>query len=96
MGTSKPSRLDGLRARLASLRERHGSLDTEIEQEQKRPAPNPMRLRLLKSRKLILRDEMTYYEGVLRTLQTGGSIPAGTAEGRGSCLHFRITNAPRN
>lgn len=72
MNISKPSRLFSIEARIAALRDRHAALDSQIDDEQNRPAPNGLRLRLLKNRKLILKDEMSYYEGVLRTLRNDG------------------------
>ncbi|MBV2361309.1 YdcH family protein [Thalassococcus sp. CAU 1522] len=57
-----------IEARIDALRSRHGDLDARIRSEQLRPLPNAAHLRHLKSRKLKLKDEMTYYEGVLRTL----------------------------
>lgn len=67
-------------ARIAALRARHADLDAEIEVEHNRPLPSATRLRSLKSRKLLLKDEMTYYDGVLRTLSSlNGSEPRGAA-----------------
>lgn len=60
-----------LEARIEALRSRHAELDTHIRAEQLRPLPSVSRLRLLKRRKLMLKDEMTYYDGVLRTLTQG-------------------------
>lgn len=57
-----------LEARIDALRNRHAKLDAQIRDEQTRPLPNMARLRGLKGRKLVLKDEMAYYDGVLRTL----------------------------
>lgn len=57
-------------ARIAALRMRHADLEAQIDSEHSRPLPSAGRLRALKSRKLMLKDEMTYYDGVLRTLSS--------------------------
>ncbi len=67
---------DSLQARIAALRSRHAEVDAQIHAEQARPLPGMARLRLLKRRKLMLKDEMTYYEGVLRTLEAGLQVRA--------------------
>ena len=69
MTQTHPDRVFSLKARISALRDRHRQIDTQIESEQARPAPSALRLRTLKNRKLMLKDEMTYYEGVLRTLR---------------------------
>lgn len=68
---------DALSARIDALRTRHAKLETAIEDEQTRPLPNATRLRHLKSQKLMLKDEMAYYDGVMRTL-------SGFGDGRGT------------
>lgn len=73
MGTQSHSRMHSLVARIDSLRDRHKALETQIEDEQKLSSPNWMRLRLLKTRKLILKDELSYYQGVLDALK-GGNV----------------------
>ena len=55
-------------ARIEALKARHAALDERIREEQNRPLPSVSRLRMLKRNKLILKDEMTYYDGVLRTV----------------------------
>ena len=64
--TSK--RTESLSARITALKDRHAELDERIHEEQSRPLPSVSRLRLLKRRKLMLKDEMSYYDGVLRTV----------------------------
>ncbi|KHQ52283.1 YdcH family protein [Mameliella alba] len=59
-----------LEARVQALRSRHAALEQDIEAEQRRPLPSMSRLRVLKSRKLMLKDEMTYYSGLLQTLSS--------------------------
>jgi hypothetical protein len=57
-----------LHARIEALKMRHAALDERIRDEQNRPLPSVSRLRMLKRHKLSLKDEMTYYDGVLRTV----------------------------
>ncbi|SMX36692.1 YdcH family protein [Maliponia aquimaris] len=57
-----------VQARIAALRTRHADLEAQIDNEHGRPLPSAGRLRALKARKLMLKDEMAYYDGVLRTL----------------------------
>ena len=79
MGTQPQSRVQSLVARIDSLRDRHNALDRQIEDEQKLSSPNWMRLRLLKTRKLILKDELSYYQGVLDALNGGHAQNAQSA-----------------
>jgi hypothetical protein len=51
--------------RLNALRRQHRSLETQIEEEEKRPAPDAMHVRTLKKFKLRLRDEINRIEGAL-------------------------------
>lgn len=67
-----------LQARMTAIRGRHTKLEQEIEDEQRRPLPSMTRLRALKKRKLMLKDEMTYYDGVTQTLS---SMHRGTPKG---------------
>ncbi|NDW47579.1 YdcH family protein [Ruegeria sp. PrR005] len=53
---------------MAVLRERRAELKQRILQELKRPAPCAQTLRMLKRRKLTLKDELARHEGLLRTL----------------------------
>lgn len=59
-----------LEARVQALRNRHAALEQDIKSEQRRPLPSMSRLRALKSRKLMLKDEMTYYSGLMDTLSS--------------------------
>lgn len=79
MGTQARSRVQSLNARIDSLRDRHRALEEQVKSEEKTASPNWMRLRLLKTRKLILKDELSYYQGVLDTLQNGSSQQAQSA-----------------
>ena len=56
-------------ARIAALKARKDRLDSEIDDEHARPAPDQLHLRRLKARRLAIRDEMTRYNGLLRTLK---------------------------
>ena len=67
-----------LEARISALRNRHAELEAHIAQEQTRPLPSMTRLRTLKTRKLMLKDEMSYYDGVLQTLS---SFPQSAPQG---------------
>lgn len=44
--------------RLEALRRRHASLEQMISEEQRRPARSDLRVRILKSQKLKLKDEI--------------------------------------
>lgn len=69
-----------IEARVKALETRHARLEQEIQTEQRRPLPSMSRLRALKSRKLMLKDEMAYYGGVLQTLASmDGRNPQGAA-----------------
>jgi hypothetical protein len=48
-----------IQGRIEELSHRHERLDQEIEQEQKRPAANDVRLHDLKRRKLKIKEELT-------------------------------------
>ena len=61
-----------LSAGIVALRPRHADLEARIHAEQTRPLPSVSRLRLLKAHKLKLKDEMAYYDGVMRTLSSLG------------------------
>lgn len=66
-------RVFSIKARVANLRHRHHEVKTKIAEELKRPAPCSMALQSLKRRRLQIKDEITRYDGVLRTL--GASAP---------------------
>lgn len=73
------SRMASLSARIDALYHRKRQLDDKIAAEQARPAPDTLRLRQLKARKLFLRDQMARYEGVIRTLKPlAGHVAART------------------
>ncbi len=58
-----------LKLRMAVLKERRAELKQRILTELKRPAPCAQTLRMLKRRKLTLKDELARHEGLLRTLE---------------------------
>ncbi len=62
-------RTASLSAHVKALRTRHRLLDGRIEEEQRRPAPDHAKLRWLKARRLVIRDQLARYEGILRTLK---------------------------
>ncbi len=47
-----------LQARIDSLKQRHGALDSRIQEEDHRPRPDPDALMRLKGEKLKVKDEM--------------------------------------
>lgn len=51
--------------RLNALRRQHQSLESQILEEEKRPAPDAMHVRTLKKFKLRLRDEISRIETTL-------------------------------
>ncbi|HEX6859533.1 MAG TPA: DUF465 domain-containing protein [Caulobacteraceae bacterium] len=56
---------DGLRTRLAVLREEHQDLDDSIEALAARPLPDQLQIARLKRRKLALKDEISKLEDQL-------------------------------
>ena len=62
-------RTASLSAHVKALKSRHRKLDGEIMEEQRRPAPDHVKLRWLKARRLVIRDQLARYEGILRTLK---------------------------
>ncbi|MCM2561052.1 DUF465 domain-containing protein [Lutimaribacter sp. EGI FJ00015] len=62
-------RVASISARVAALNRRKADLEEEIAAEELRPAPDGLRLRQLKARKLRIRDQLARYDGVLRTLK---------------------------
>ncbi len=62
-------RVASLSARVTALQSRKARLEGEIAAEETRPAPDTLRLRQLKARKLQIRDQLAHYEGVMRTLK---------------------------
>ncbi len=55
-----------LAGRFQSLRRKHMKLETQIEQEAARPAPDSLRLRTLKTLKLRTRDQMQRIKAMLQ------------------------------
>ena len=55
-----------LAGRFQSLRRKHQKLETEIEQEAARPAPDSLRLRALRALKLKTRNQMDRIHAMLR------------------------------
>jgi hypothetical protein len=65
-----------LEAHIAALQGRHHDLEERIAREQRRPAPDASLLQTLKRRKLLIKDDMTRFEGVLRSLRPRGQAQA--------------------
>ena len=57
---------------LKSLRHRRASIQARIEEEQARPAPDHLRLSVLKKLRLRFREQIEFIE---RTSRTGRSVP---------------------
>ena len=57
-----------LKARIGALRSQHTRIEATIGEEMKRPAPDSMRVALLKRLKLKTKDEIQMTLGLLRTL----------------------------
>ena len=60
-----------LKSRIEALRSRHGKLESRIEVEHRRPLPDTSVLQRLKREKLRLKDEISRYDGLARTLARG-------------------------
>jgi hypothetical protein len=60
---------ESLAAHVEMIRRRHRAIDSFVEFEQRRPAPDAAVLRSLKRERLRLRDELSSYEGLLRVLE---------------------------
>ena len=69
MKSSIIERTASLSAHIKALRTRHRKLDGEITEEQRRPAPDHAKLRWLKARRLLIRDQLARHEEILRTLK---------------------------
>lgn len=63
-------RVASLASHVSSLRTRHRKLDSEIGEEHSRPAPDDLKLRWLKTRRLMLRDQLQHYEKTLKSLKS--------------------------
>ena len=57
-----------IKARIGALRSRHTALDSSLESELGRPAPDSERVQMLKRMKLRTKDEIQAALGLLRTL----------------------------
>ncbi|EFO29674.1 conserved hypothetical protein [Roseibium sp. TrichSKD4] len=60
--------------RLKALRSQHKNLDSEIRQEEKRPAPDHLHIRTLKKFKLRLREEISRLERTLNRRPTHAAV----------------------
>ena len=58
MSPDEPANDEGLRARIAILRQEHHDLDTAVEALLRLPNPDHLQLARLKKKKLLLRDEI--------------------------------------
>jgi len=68
----KPSsriKLFSTEVRIKHLRDRHQDVKAKIVDELKRPAPCSIALQQLKRRRLIIKDQIARYDGLLRTLR---------------------------
>lgn len=65
---NRPNAVTSLKGRVQALRRRHSELQQRIDSELSRPAPDSTILKRLKRRKLLIKDEMRRYDGVLRGL----------------------------
>lgn len=63
------SRAKSISARVSALKRRKSQLEDKISAEQARPAPDHLRLRRLKSRKLVIKDQVARYDSLLRSLK---------------------------
>ena len=59
-----------LLARLQMLREQHRDLDSAVEALEAAGSTDLLQIKRLKKRKLMLKDEMTYYSGLMDTLSS--------------------------
>ncbi len=62
-------------SRIEALLRRHRRLDERVAAEHGRPQPDAMVLQMLKREKLRLKDELTRYEGLMRTLARRRATP---------------------
>lgn len=78
---TRPNALASLRNRVKALRMRHGELQERIDSELNRPAPDSAILGRLKRRKLLIKDELQRYDGVLSSLgrRLGSNASGGKA-----------------
>jgi hypothetical protein len=62
MSNDPPANDEGLRARIAELRQEHLDLDAAVDALAAMPRPDQLQIARLKKKKLILRDEITRLE----------------------------------
>jgi hypothetical protein len=65
MSNDEPANDEGLRARIAELRQEHQDLDDAVDVLATLPQPDQLQIARLKKKKLILRDEITRLEDQL-------------------------------
>ncbi|MDB5453912.1 MAG: hypothetical protein JWO33_2490 [Caulobacteraceae bacterium] len=65
MSNDEPANDEGLRARIAELRQEHQDLDDAVDVLTTLPQPDQLQIARLKKKKLILRDEITRLEDQL-------------------------------
>jgi hypothetical protein len=65
MSNDPPANDEGLRARIAELRQEHQDLDDAVDALAVLPQPDQLQIARLKKKKLILRDEITRLEDQL-------------------------------
>ena len=65
MTTDPPANDEGLRSRIAELRQEHQDLDDAVNALAAGPRPDQLQIARLKKKKLILRDEITRLEDQL-------------------------------
>ncbi|MFW2544815.1 YdcH family protein [Primorskyibacter sp. 2E107] len=67
MKKTSTGKLHSIKARVANLHRRRHDLAIRIDDEQQRPIPCSMALRELKRQRLLLKDQITRYNAVLRS-----------------------------
>ena len=65
MSNDTPADDEGLRARIAELRQEHQDLDDAVDALSARPSPDRLQIARLKKKKLVLRDEISRLEDQL-------------------------------
>jgi hypothetical protein len=65
MSSDPPANDEGLRARIAELRQEHQDLDDAVDALAIMPQPDQLQIARLKKKKLIMRDEITRLEDQL-------------------------------
>jgi len=64
----KTEKVGKVKSRLLLLRNRHKSLDTNIEVEQQNTRPDSLKVQFMKRMRLRTKDEIEYLSGLMRTL----------------------------